>query len=94
MHCDSARAEKPAHVESRCRPYCGALFVPRRRWSAFCSTKCRNDYDIDFGAQGLVKSVRRLKGAVSVVLHFQGPAAERAIHFRPQEVLRIIKRTG
>jgi hypothetical protein len=70
-------------------PYCRQLFLPKRRWAAFCSKKCRNGYDQDMGAQGRVASVRRLKVGVSVVVHLTGPAAERALNLELRQLVRV-----
>jgi endogenous inhibitor of DNA gyrase (YacG/DUF329 family) len=86
MHCE------PVQAAMRSCPYCETLFAPRRRWEAFCSSKCRLAFDVDRGAQGRVVSVRRLRRGVSVVVHLHGPAAERALNFTPGETVNLVKR--
>lgn len=81
-----------AQTEMRDCPYCRSMFTPKRRWGAFCSTKCRNDFEADFGATGTVASVRKLQRGVSVVIHLRGPAAERALNLVPRETVRVVKR--
>jgi hypothetical protein len=68
------------------------MFGPKRRWEVFCSKKCRNDFQADFGATGKVASVRKLRRGVSIVIHLEGPAAERALNLEPREIVRLVKR--
>ena len=86
MHCGDSQAEM------RTCAYCRALFPPVRRWGAFCSSKCRNDFEADFGATGAVASVRKLRKGVSVVIHLNGPAAERALKFGIREPVRLTRK--
>lgn len=81
-----------AQTEMKECPYCRSLFRPVRRWGTFCSDKCRNDFDADFGATGAVASIRKLRKGVSVVIHLNGPAAERALNLSPRELVRLVKR--
>lgn len=79
--------------EMRECPYCHILFTPKREAQQFCKTPCRVAYHNDFGAQGVVAGVTRLKRGVSVVLHFpDGPAAESAINFRKGDVLSAVRK--
>jgi hypothetical protein len=87
MHCGDQQQPMVACA------YCHGLFQPRRRWATFCSTKCRNGYEADVGAVGRVASVRRLKGTrASVVVHLEGPAAERALQLTLRELVRLVKK--
>ena len=79
-------------TEIRECPYCRSMFSPKRRWSAFCSAKCRDGYEADIGATGTIASVRKLQKGVSVVIHLKGPAAERALNLVPRELVRLVKR--
>lgn len=85
MHCENAQAEL------RLCPYCKSMFAPKRRWEAFCSPKCRTAFDVDFGAQGVVASVRKIARGASVVIHLEGPAAERALKLGLREKVRIVR---
>ncbi len=85
MHCDSAQAEM------RPCPYCSGMFTPKRRWETFCSSKCRTAFDVDFGAQGHVASVRKINRGASVVIHLTGPAAERALRLGLRDMVRVVK---
>lgn len=85
MHCGDAQQEM------RPCPYCRALFTPKRRWGAFCSSKCRTDYDVDIGAQGSVAGVRRINKGASIVIHLTGPAAERALKLGIRDLVRVVK---
>ncbi|MBS0380140.1 MAG: hypothetical protein JSS29_16790 [Proteobacteria bacterium] len=78
--------------EMRTCAYCHSMFTPKRRWEAFCKSRCRMAYEADFGAQGKVASVRRLKNGVSVVVHLEGPAAERAVKLGLRELVRITRK--
>lgn len=73
-------------------PYCHGLFQPPRRWSAFCSPKCRNAYEADVGTVGKVVSVRRIARGASVVIHLEGPAAERALNLTIKEFVRVTRK--
>jgi len=92
MHCEVPSQAPAAQAALVPCPYCHALFTPRRAWSVFCSNKCRDGYNVDFGTQGIVISVRRLKHGISVVMHFDGPAAERAVRLIPRELVRLVKK--
>ncbi len=79
--------------DMRTCPYCQSMFVPKRRWEAFCTQKCRTSYDQDFGAQGTVASVRRLKKGASVVVHLpDGPAADRAMNLLLNDPVRVTRK--
>jgi hypothetical protein len=86
MHCEAGQQEM--------RPcaYDGKLFIPCRPWEAFCSSKCRTAFDVDFGAQGTVASVRKINRGASVVIHLEGPAAERALKFGLRDLVRVVRR--
>lgn len=86
MHCE------PAQTEMRPCPYCQGMFTPKRRWEAFCSSKCRTAYDVDFGAQGTVASVRKISRGASVVIHLTGPAAERALKLALRDIVRVVRK--
>lgn len=90
MHCDTPSPVD--QVEAATCAYCRAMFLPVRRWGAFCSGKCRNNFEADFGAMGSVASVRRLRKGVSVVIHLSGPAAERALKFGIREPVRLTRK--
>lgn len=76
---------------SRCA-YCHGEFEPKRPWSAFCSTKCRADYDLDIGTEARVRRVSKIKrGGVAVTLHLTGPSAERALNLDIAERVLIVK---
>lgn len=81
-----------AQAEMKECPYCRSLFRPVRRWGTFCSDKCRNDFDADFGALGAVASIRKLRKGVSVVIHLHGPAAERALRFGLKDAVRLVRK--
>lgn len=82
----------PTQRETRPCAYCSALFAPKREWEQFCKPGCRRAYDLDFGTRGAVKSVRKLKAGVSVVIHLPGgPAAERALKLALGELVRIVR---
>lgn len=85
MHCEGAQHEL--------RPcaYCRTLFPPRRQWEAFCSAKCRNDYNTDIGTEGVVASVRKIARGASLVIHLSGPAAERALRLGLRDVVKVVK---
>jgi hypothetical protein len=68
------------------------MFTPKRRWQAFCSTKCNTAYDVDFGCQGAVASVRKINRGASVVIHLTGPAAERALKLGLRDIVRVMKK--
>ncbi len=88
----SGTHSEPAQQETRTCGYCNGLFAPKRDWEQFCKPACRRAYDLDFGAMGAVKSVRKLKSGVSVVVHLPaGPAAERALRLALGENVRIVK---
>ena len=71
---------------------CGAGFHPKRPWAAFCSTKCRNEFDRERGTEARVRRVSKLKrGQVSVTLHLTGPAADRALNLDIAERVLIVK---
>jgi len=90
MHCDGPSSAD--QVEAATCAYCCTLFLPVRRWGAFCSAKCRNDFEADFGATGAVASVRKLRKGVSVVIHLNGPAAERALKFGIRDPVRLTRK--
>lgn len=90
MHCDSSGSGE--QMEAATCAYCRDFFLPARRWSAFCSARCRNAFETDFGATGVVASVRRLRKGVSVVIHLDGPAAERALKFGIREPVRLTRK--
>ena len=79
-------------TEIRECPYCRAMFSAKRRWSAFCSAKCRDGYEADVGATGTIASIRKLRKGVSVVIHLQGPAAERALNLTPRDTVRLTRK--
>lgn len=81
----------PAQAQMRTCPYCSVLFAPKRRWQAFCSTRCNTAYDVDVGAQGTVASVRKITRRASVVVHLTGPAAERALKVGLRETVRLVR---
>jgi hypothetical protein len=83
---------EPTQAEMHPCPYCRDLFKPERRWQEFCSTKCRNAYDVDCGCQGTVASVRKISRGASVVIHLTGPSAERALKLGLREVVRLVKK--
>ncbi|HJS88704.1 MAG TPA: hypothetical protein VJ738_01925 [Steroidobacteraceae bacterium] len=76
---------------SRLCQYCGGTFRPSRPWQAFCSAAHRTAFDKEFGSAGTVASVRRLRRGVSVVLHLDGPAAERALNLEIGAEVRIVR---
>jgi len=92
MHPDALTGENPSQVEAVGCSYCQSLFVPRKRWGAFCSQKCRNAFDVEIGCQGTVASVRKINRGASVVIHLIGPAAERALKFELREVVRVVRK--
>ncbi|MGA8094774.1 MAG: hypothetical protein WBV35_07235 [Steroidobacteraceae bacterium] len=65
--------------------------MPARRWQAFCSVAHRNAYDAEIGAVRTVASVRRLRRGASVVVHLEGPAAERALNLEIGATVRLVK---
>lgn len=86
MHQDAAQSHERACA------YCGGPFDARKPWAAFCKPQCRAAFDVEVGATGTVKAVRRLtKGRVSVILWLDGPAAERAIHLEPGAAARVTR---
>lgn len=86
MHCE------PAQAEMLSCPYCLTMFQPTRRWERFCSPKCRTAYDVDFGALGKVASVRKIARGASIVIHLEGPAAERALKLGIRELVRVVRK--
>jgi len=88
MHC---KDQDGAQAELCICPYCGTLFTPKRKWAAFCSTRCRNGYAVDFGATGTIASVRRIKSGASIVVHLHGPAAERALKHELRDVVQLVR---
>jgi hypothetical protein len=83
---------EPRQTEARSCAYCRALFQPRRPWQPFCSVQCRNGYNADIGTQGVVASVRRINRGASIVVHLEGPAAQRALNLQLKDVVRIVPR--
>ena len=77
--------------ESRSCPYCGATFAPKRPWQRFCSAAHRTAFDKEYGAVGKVAAVRRLRRGVSVTIHLEGPAAERALNLQIGGAARIAR---
>lgn len=71
---------------------CQVLFKPETPWQTFCCPGHRNAYDREYGALGTVASVRKLRRGVSVVIHLDGPAAERALNLNPRELVRLVKK--
>ena len=92
MNATSQCIGEGVQTEIRECPYCHGMFTPKRRWSAFCSAKCRDGYEADIGATGTIASVRKLQKGVSVVIHLKGPAAERALNLTPRELVRLVRR--
>lgn len=92
MHCEVAPEPDPIQFEARCCSYCRALFSPTKRWQAFCSGRCRNDFNVDFGTHGQVASVRRINRGASIVIHLEGPAAERALKLALKDPVLLVKR--
>lgn len=92
MHCDVAPEPYQVQVEAKVCAYCQVLFTPTKRWQAFCSTKCRNDFNVDFGTHGHVASVRRINRGASIVIHLEGPAAERALKLVLKDSVLVVKR--
>ena len=82
----------PSQAELRPCAYCQALFEPKRHWGAFCSEKCRNHFEVDFGTTGHVASVRRINRGASIVIHLEGPAAERALKLGIKELVRVTRK--
>ena len=74
----------PASTEPELRacPYCGVTFTPKRPWQRFCSAAHRTAFDKEYGAVGKVATVRRLRRGVSITVHLEGPAAERALNLQ------------
>lgn len=70
---------------------CGGPLTVTRPWQRFCSTKCRNDYDRSTGTGGKVAAVRKVKRGASVVIHLEGPAAERALNLGLGERVRVVR---
>lgn len=73
-------SEKPQAKEIACARGCGLLFVPKRQWQKFCSTKCRNEFhhsltpealrrDIDADNARIVELERRLTAIDDPVGH-------------------------
>jgi hypothetical protein len=92
MHPGALARGEAAQVEAVGCSYCQTLFVPRKRWGAFCSQKCRTAYDVEVGCQGTVASVRKINRGASVVIHLTGPAAERALKLGLREVVRVVRK--
>lgn len=92
MHCDTPPEPDPVQVEALCCAYCRMLFSPTKRWQAFCSSRCRNSYNADFGTHGQVASVRRINRGASIVIHLEGPAAERALKLGIKDPVLLVKR--
>lgn len=92
MHPDGATSGQLLTAGETACSYCQTLFVPRKRWGAFCSAKCRNAFDVEFGCQGTVASVRKINRGASVVIHLTGPAAERALKLELREVVRVVRK--
>lgn len=83
---------EPTQRETRPCAYCQALFAPKREWERFCKPGGRRAYDLDFGLRGAVKSVRKLKAGVSIVIHLpEGSAGERAFKLGLGELVRIVR---
>jgi hypothetical protein len=72
---------------------CRGGYVPKTTWQAFCSARCRNEYTVEFGTTGDVAGVRKVKGGVNVVIHFEGPGAEHAIRLALREPVRVVSQT-
>lgn len=66
--------------ESKTCPYCGGTFAPKRPWQRFCCGAHRTAFDKEYGTVGKVAAVRRLRRGVSVTIHLQAAAAERALN--------------
>lgn len=72
--------------------YCATLFEPKKRWAAFCKPECRTSFDVDIGATGTVKGVRKLsRNRVSVIVWLEGPAAERALNLNQGDRVRAVR---
>lgn len=87
----NAVAAPNASSAAICCAYCSDPFPPGKAWSAFCSAKCRNAYDVEVGATGRVAAVRRIKSGASLVIHLTGPAAERALKLLLGERVRAVR---
>lgn len=87
---------QPMHQEGqkqalRSCAYCHGLFEPKKRWAVFCKSECRTAYDVEIGATGAVRGVRKLSGSrVSVTVWLEGPAAERALNLNHSDQVRLI----
>lgn len=81
-----------AEPESRACPYCGAAFAPKRPWQRFCSAAHRTAFDKEYGAVGKVAAVRRLRRGVSVTVHLDGAAAERAFNLAIGAAVQLSRR--
>lgn len=78
--------------QSNACAYCQTTFAPRRKWERFCSSACRMAYDVDIGAQGVVRGVRRVKTGVSVTIHLTDEsAAERGLKLGLGEPVRVVR---
>jgi hypothetical protein len=79
-------------MEMRACACCMSLFKPQVSWQEFCNSKCRSLHNRLHGTAGRAVVVRRLiKNRTSVVLHFDGPAAEAALKFAVGDILTIAK---
>lgn len=82
--------DETAETRTRACRYCGASFEPRRSWAVYCSPRCRDAFAADIGMTGKVASVRRLRKGISIVMHFDGSAGERALKLAIGECVRVV----
>lgn len=79
-----------ARRSASCR-WCGSSLEEKRAHAEFCGDRCRLDWHRNQPPEGAVRSVRKLKRGVSVVVHLEGPAAERALKLDLGELVRIVQ---
>lgn len=94
MTAEPTRVRVQTDIQSEMTPcaYCHGLFAMRKPGQHFCKAACRAAYSRETGLQGRVASVTRLLRGVSVVLHFQdGPAAEKAITLKKQQIVSVVR---
>lgn len=71
-------------------PQCQHLFAPTKQRQTFCKPRCRALYSKEHGLQGEVAGVTRLLHGVSIVLHFKGPAEEKAVRLLKRQMVRLV----
>lgn len=55
---------QPAGATQRPCDHCGTPFTPRRSWSRFCRSKCRNDYHLAEAHKATAAKLELVRGVL------------------------------